>query len=186
MIFEILSIKNYIPYKSVKKVQEIDFEELYRQGKRVVLSDLDNTLISYAHSTPNEEMTEFIRKIQQIGFEVIIISNSPASRVNKFLTALELKGVAYARKPLKFGMNEAISYINWEKEDMVFLGDQLMTDVLVGNRLGIDTYLVDALEKKSEKWYTKFNRRLERIVVKRIKKKYKKEYNEKLGGRYGL
>lgn len=186
MLFELLKIKNYIPYKTVKRVQDIDFEALYESGKRVVLSDLDNTLISYAYSTPNQEMTDFVRHLEEIGFEVVIVSNSPASRVSKFLEALNVKGVALARKPLKIGMNQALSSIHRSKDEMVFLGDQLMTDVLVGNRLGIDTYLVEAIERKSEKWYTRFNRRLERFVVKKIKKKHLEEYQEKLGERYGL
>lgn len=186
MIFEIFNIKNYIPFKTVKSVQEIDYEKLYSEGKRVVLTDLDNTLISYAYSEPNEEMRLFVNNLQSIGFKVIIVSNSPASRVNKFLKALDLKGVALARKPLKVGMNSALGYLNESKDEMIFLGDQLMTDVLVGNRMNIDTYLVEAIERKSEKWYTKINRRLEIMVVKKIKRKYLEEYNEKLGERYGL
>lgn len=186
MLFELLKVKNYIPYQSVNKVQDIDFKQLYKEGKRVVLTDLDNTLISYAYDEPNESMTTFVEELRNIGFEVVIISNSPYTRVIRFLDALQLKGVALARKPLKFGMKQALDLIEYTKEEMVFLGDQLMTDVLVGNRMKIQTYLVDAIERKSEKWYTKINRFLEKIVVKKIKRKYSEEYKEKLGERYGL
>lgn len=185
MIFELLNVKNYIPFKSVKRVQDINFEELYKNGKRVVLTDLDNTLISYAYDEPNEDMTSFIRGLETIGYTVIIISNSPASRVNRFLKALDLKGISYAKKPLKSGMKQALEFVDAKKEEMVFLGDQLMTDVLVGNRMNIETYLVDAIERKSEKWYTKINRTMEKFVVRRIKRKYSSEYNEKLSERYG-
>jgi len=186
MILDLINLKNYIPYKSVDRVQDINFKELFDLGKRVVLTDLDNTLVSYAHSVPNTEMIEFVKHLQDIGYVIVIISNSPYIRVNKFLKELNLPGVGMAKKPLKSGMNKAIKGINYSKEQMVFLGDQLMTDVLVGNRMKIDTYLVNPIESKSEKWYTKINRRIEKSVVKRIKKKYYTEYLEKLGERYGL
>ncbi len=186
MILDLINLKNYIPFESVNKVQEINFEELFKKGKRVVLTDLDNTLVSYAHSVPNTEMIDFIKHLQGIGYIIVIISNSPNTRVSKFLNELSLPGVGMAKKPLKSGMKKAIKGIDYSKEQMVFLGDQLMTDVLVGNRMGIDTYLVNPIESKSEKWYTKINRRIEKSVVKRIKKKYYTEYLEKLGERYGL
>lgn len=186
MIFDILKLKNYIPFKSVKRVQDIDFEELAKQGKRVVLTDLDNTLVSYAYSLPTEEMDLFVKKLQDLKFQVVIISNSPPQRVNKFLEALKLPGVALARKPLKYGMQNAIQGIHYSTDEMIFLGDQLMTDVLVGNRMGIDTILVDPIESKSEKWYTRINRRIEKFVVKKVRKRHYEEYIEKLGERYGL
>jgi HAD superfamily phosphatase (TIGR01668 family) len=153
------------------------------------LSDLDNTLISYAYDEPNESMTTFINELKEIGFTVLIISNSPSSRVIPFLTSLDVDGVALARKPLKKYMMKKVKQVNNPIEEMVFLGDQFMTDVLVGNRIGLDTYLVDAIERKSEKWYTRINRRLERMVLKKIKRKYTGEYNQVLkevGVKYGL
>ena len=37
----------YIPTAIQMYFKEIDFVKLYEQGKRIILTDLDNTLVSY-------------------------------------------------------------------------------------------------------------------------------------------
>ncbi len=189
MLINIFKSKNYIPKEYVDKVQSINFKKLYAQGKRVVLSDLDNTLVSYALDTPDDTMTKFVNELREIGFTVLIISNSPTSRVTPFLKELGVDGLALARKPLKKYIMKKINELPYSIEEMVFLGDQLMTDVSVGNRIGVDTYLVEAIERKTEKWFTKINRRLERAVLRRIKKRYNLEYKtilKDVGEKYEL
>jgi len=45
-----------------------------------------------------------------------------------------------------------------------------MTDVLGGKRMGFYVIVVDAIKRKSEKWYTKFNRRLEKRILIRLRR----------------
>ena len=47
-----------------------------------------------------------------------------------------------------------------------------MTDILGSNRVGLDAILVRCLKRKSEKWYTKLNRRREMKVLKALEEKY--------------
>ena len=61
---------------------------------------------------------------------------------------------------------------------MCMIGDQLMTDILGSNRMGLDGILVKAIKRKTEKWYTKLNRRRENNVMKKIKKLYLDKYNK--------
>ena len=53
---------------------------------------------------------------------------------------------------------------------MVMIGDQIVTDILAGNRYKIKTILVDALGEKDLK-ITKLNRFIENKIVKRYQKK---------------
>jgi predicted HAD superfamily phosphohydrolase YqeG len=64
------------------------------------------------------------------------------------------------------------------KNEIIAVGDQLMTDVLGGNRFGIDVILVKPLKKKSEKWYTKLNRFNERQVLNSLKRHYPEVYQK--------
>ena len=59
-----------------------------------------------------------------------------------------------------------------------------MTDCLGANSFGIDVILVKTIERESEKWYTKINRRLENRVLKRLYKHHPQVYQKiiTLGG----
>ena len=61
--------------------------------------------------------------------------------------------------------------------NVAIIGDQIMTDINMGNRLGMKTILVDPLGEKDLK-ITFFNRLMEKIVLKRIKVKRGEYYEE--------
>jgi predicted HAD superfamily phosphohydrolase YqeG len=51
------------------------------------------------------------------------------------------------------------------------IGDQLVTDILCANRVGVDSILVKSISRASEKWYTRINRLRDPFIVKKIAKK---------------
>ena len=57
-----------------------------------------------------------------------------------------------------------------DKTKTIGLGDQLVTDILGFNRLGVYSILVKTIDKKTQKWYTKINRLREIKILKEIKK----------------
>ena len=55
-------IKKLIPDYVYKTIYDIPLEQLYSDGIRLILTDLDNTLISYAETMPNEKLFEWKKK----------------------------------------------------------------------------------------------------------------------------
>ena len=53
-----------------------------------------------------------------------------------------------------------------------------MTDIVLSNKLGILSVLVDPINPKTEKWYTKINRFFERLILRRINKMHSNEFIE--------
>lgn len=80
---------------------------------------------------------------------------------------LEIDGVAMALKPWTRGLRKIYKKYGYNKCEMVMIGDQIMTDIVSGNRFQIMTILVDPLGKKDLK-ITGFNRFLERKVLRRF------------------
>lgn len=74
-------------------------------------------------------------------------------------------------KPFTKGINEAIERYHFNREEVVMVGDQLMTDIRASHRAGIRSILVKPLVK-SDSWVTKFNRWRERRMWKKIEKAY--------------
>lgn len=175
-------IKKLIPDYYYNSIEDIPYAKFYDEGIRLILTDLDNTLISYLEHEPTKELFEWKNKILEMGFEVIIVSNSRKDRVKHFADILGLKYVKFAKKPTKIGLKKALKIASrkYSKAEVLEIGDQIMTDVFGSKRLGLKTILVKAIDKKTEILPTKINRKLENYFLNKIKKKYPEQYQNKL------
>lgn len=183
MFLGLFKNKHFIPSLYVNTIFDIDYNKLYEDGIRLILTDLDNTLISYKETDPLEAQYDWVKKMKEIGFEIIIVSNnSHKDRVSHFAKLLDIKYLNFALKPTKIGMKKALKMANkkYEPEEVIALGDQLMTDILVANRMKFHSVLVKAVDRKSDILPTRINRKLEGHVLKVLKKKETESYNEKL------
>ena len=108
MIHKLLKTEKFIPNEFHDTFFDIDFENLYQKGYRVILTDLDNTLITYEEFLPTEKIINKLDSLIELGFEVIIISNNQPSRIKGFLNGLNYKGLGNARKPFTVGFKKAL------------------------------------------------------------------------------
>ncbi len=188
MIQFFLRTKLFIPRGHYATIYDIDFQTLYHNiGKRVLLIDLDNTLIPYDEIKASPKQKTFIKKLKTMGYEIVLISNNRTYRVKHYADDLGVRYVANAKKPLKSGFKKAMRHTDsyYQKGEMLVIGDQLMTDVYGARRCGYDVILVKPIRQKTEKWYTRLNRWLEQKMLKKIKRKYPDIYEAlKLDTRY--
>lgn len=175
-------IKKLIPDFYYKSIRDIPYTKLYEKGIRLILTDLDNTLISYLATEPTSELFSWKKEMQDMGFEIIIVSNSRKNRVSHFAELLDLPFVKFAKKPTKLGLKKALKMASrkYRLEEVMEIGDQIMTDVYGSKRLGVLTILVNAIDKKTEILPTKINRKLEEHFIKKIKRKFPELYKNKL------
>lgn len=166
-----MGFKKFVPNEVYRTVFDIDFKKLYEEGKRIILTDVDNTLASYDEIGPSEQLLVLHQQLHQMGFKLYLISNNNDLRLRKFSETFTNEGyIAKARKPLRRGFQRALKLINRPLTEVVVIGDQLMTDVYGAKKCGLDVILVRPIKKESEKWYTRFNRYLEAKIIKKIKK----------------
>lgn len=171
MIDFLLKETYYIPDDFQKTVYDIDYKKCWEQGIRVLLIDLDNTLIPYDETMPNDDIRSLFHQLDEMGFEIVILSNNHLERVEPFAKDLGSRFVCSARKPMKKGFLRAIALAgNYKASEVCVIGDQFMTDCLGGKRLGFHVIVVNAIKRKVEKWYTRLNRKLEKRMIARIKK----------------
>ncbi len=78
--------------------------------------------------------------------------------------ALGLPAVTGALKPRRGALRRALSVMGTAPETTALVGDQLFTDILGGNRLGLYTILVRPQSRK-EFVLTRLVRRVERAVL---------------------
>lgn len=159
----------FIPNSYYKSVYDIDYDFLKKKNIKCIMFDLDNTLALIDEGIPPEKVIKFIKKLNK-SFDTYIVSNNNRARIEKFCSYFDSTFVSLAMKPLSKGFRIIRKIGNYEKDEMCIVGDQLMTDILGGNRFGCYTILVDPLGKKDLK-ITSVNRFLENLILKRLSKK---------------
>lgn len=151
-----------------KNIYEINYEKLKKMGKKYLFFDLDNTIISYLQNKPTKENKILFDKLKKMEFEVFIFSNSPSNRLEPFEKELNVKAFSGSMKPLKKGYKKVLNM--YDKDKCVFIGDQIMTDVIGAKRNGLYVIFIDRINNK-EPIYTKFWRFFEFFVLKNYERK---------------
>ncbi|MBR2678679.1 MAG: YqeG family HAD IIIA-type phosphatase [Bacilli bacterium] len=152
-----------------KNIFDINYKELKTEGIKCLIFDLDNTLGLISHKNCPDDTKELINKLKK-DFIVIIISNNTRKRLKPYLEELGIDGVAWSMKPSIKGLIRVKAKYKLKKKEMCIIGDQIVTDVLAGNRYHIKTILVDPLGEKDLK-ITGLNRKIESRIVKHYEKR---------------
>ena len=160
-------MEKYIPDMYQKSIYAIDYHKLKNCGIRFLLFDLDNTLSSVGENKPTAKLKKFIEELKQ-EFEILIFSNSPKKRVMGFAEELNINAVYFACKPLRRKLDFVLQENKLQENEVAIIGDQILTDVVGGNKVGITTILVNPISTKDGIW-TKWNRHKEEKIIKKLR-----------------
>ncbi|MFJ5758096.1 YqeG family HAD IIIA-type phosphatase [Neobacillus sp. NPDC093182] len=163
-------LKNFLPDEHVKSILDIKPEDLKQRGIKGIITDLDNTLVEWDRPNATPELIKWFEQIKKHHILVTIVSNNNEIRVKEFADPLQIPFIFQARKPMVRAFNRALSQMGIKKEETVVIGDQLLTDVLGGNRSGFHTILVVPVAQ-TDGFITKFNRFAERRIMNWFRKK---------------
>ena len=166
--------KCFYPDQYLDSTYQIDFEQLYAKGFRGILFDIDNTLVP--HGAPADERAKalFVR-LKELGFGYCFVSNNKKERVDPFCKAVGGCCVYKAGKPSPKGYQEAMKLLGTDRENTLFIGDQLFTDIYGAKKAGLFCILVKPIHPKEEIQIV-LKRYLEKIVL-YFYQKQKKEGN---------
>jgi len=145
-------------------VHAIDLDALVAAGTRVLLLDLDNTLLPRDTNVVPDELRAWAAGLKAKGFKVCLVSNNFHDRVRIVAADLGFDLVDHAVKPLPFAFLRALRKVGAARSEAVVVGDQLFTDILGGRLLGMRTILVTPLSQ-TDLPHTLVLRRLEALVM---------------------
>ncbi len=152
------------PKQIYNSIFDIPLERLYRDGIRGVIIDLDNTLTEWNNPELSRQTVDWLQRAERIGLRLCFVSNNSDERVRRIAERVGVPFVARARKPRRRSFLRAMELMQTGKEETAVIGDQVFTDMLGGNRLGLLTILVTPISKK-EFIGTRFMRLLERLIL---------------------
>lgn len=139
----------FLPSLIVDQLRDIPLDYLYDSGYRVFFLDVDNTLVSVHEKWVPLDILNWVQAVKGMGFEVVILSNNSSKyRIKRICEQLGVHGYYRAFKPLPHTL------YTWCKENKiaphttVVVGDQVLTDVLLGQWVRAYSILVEPLDKK--------------------------------------
>ncbi|MCU5746415.1 YqeG family HAD IIIA-type phosphatase [Staphylococcus sp. SQ8-PEA] len=162
--------KYFLPNAYVSSIHNLDWNLLAQSGVKGVITDLDNTLVGWDESEPTEEVRNWFRKLNELNITVTIVSNNNEARVARFCESLDVDYIFQAQKPRGKSFQKAIDQMKISSNDIVVIGDQMLTDVFGGNRRDLYTIMVVPV-KQTDGLITKFNRMIERRLLNYFKRK---------------
>ena len=162
-------MRKFYPQVYVKDITQINYNKLLEKGIKCLIFDLDNTIALIDQHKIESKTKKLFKKLEE-DFILIIISNNKKLRVSEYAETLKCDYVSFAMKPLLHSYRRIKNKYNLNYKEMCMIGDQLVTDILAGNRLSIYTILVDPIGTKDLK-ITSLNRFIERRILKYYSKK---------------
>ncbi len=164
--------KRWIPTYRAKSIYDIPLSFYKENNIKIILSDLDNTLDAFNVKEPNQRTFDLVKDITEAGILIMIASNNTWKRVSGYANKLGVRAVCRLHKPSSKYLKRFIEMEKFNPEEVVLIGDQVLTDLYAGNGAGIRTVLTEPVSPLDPPW-TKVNRILERT---RRKKIYKMPY----------
>lgn len=168
-------MKVFKPNFYSKNIFEINYNKLKEKNIKLLIFDLDNTIGKINEKIIRPDYKDFLINLSK-DFDILICSNNTYKRVSAFLGDSNLNFISNSLKPTGKIYRFLKKNYKYNKNEICFIGDQIVTDIFVGNRGNYCSILVDPIAKKDLK-ITYFNRVLERLI-KRINKFKDGEYYE--------
>ncbi len=132
-----------IPRGVYPSIAHISPQALADRGIKLVLADLDNTLVPYKVTQPPPELIAWKEALRASGIELFLLSNSrKPGRAKAFAEQLGIPYQGHSGKPKKAGYLKAMERMGVAPEETVMVGDQIFTDTLGANNAGVTPLLV--------------------------------------------
>ena len=131
---------------SGKTIYDIDPAALARRGIKLLLADLDNTLVPYGVPEPTQAVRDWTAELARAGITLFVLSNNRhPGRPERFSKALGVPFIGHAGKPKPGSFYKAMERMGCTPEQTAIVGDQIFTDILGGSRAGVTTLLVEPI-----------------------------------------
>ena len=164
--------KRFIPFAHAQSIYEVPSDFFVKNGVSLLLIDLDNTLDSYRLRKPTERAVNVIKAIKATGVAPVIVSNNREKRVKGYADEAGVECIFSAHKPFSRRIRNFLKEKGVSSDEVMLVGDQLMTDVLAAKGAHIRVLLTEKVVKEDQ-WTTHINRLFDRTIRKHLKKKGK-------------
>jgi len=146
-------------------VTDIDLDQLYADGIRGLIFDLDSTLLAPRTGHLTEDVERWVQKART-QFQVAIVSNNKREAYIELARKIfDMPTIGRAAKPRRRAFLQALDFLQLKASEVAVIGDRPLTDIWGGQRAGMKTVLVWPLKSMNEPGWVTFFRKLERRLI---------------------
>lgn len=162
-------LKRFVPDVYQENIFTINYDKLKKKGIKCLLFDLDNTISPAREIVLCEKTKKLFNKLKK-NFKIILFSNNFPKRVGKFGDYYSVDIACISLKPFSYKYRYILRKYSLKKNEVAAIGDQLLTDIQGGNKMGITTVLVNPMTEidETETW---LNRQIEKKIFKKFEEK---------------
>lgn len=133
----------------ISAVEHIDLDSWWEEGVRGLILDVDDTLTRKNSPYLSEAVQSWLLQAKAKGFLCYLVSNNASpEHIERIARRLDIPAIARAKKPRRAGFLWAIQASGLPADQLVAIGDRVLTDILGGRRLGLRTCLVKPVTKR--------------------------------------
>lgn len=165
-------MKFFTPDLYVESYRALDVAELKQRGIRLLVCDIDNTLVAHDEPLPDEAVRAFVKRVRKAGLQIAFVSNNVKERVERFAKEFDAPMYPFAKKPLRITYRKMVKELGFAPRQIAVLGDQLLTDMLGANRMRFYTILTKPVAAR-DLTCTKVNRVFENLIFTLLEKQGK-------------
>ncbi|MBR3256371.1 YqeG family HAD IIIA-type phosphatase [Candidatus Saccharibacteria bacterium] len=130
--------------KKFERFEDVTPDLLKKEGVKLLLCDLDNTLRLHSEKEPADELQDWVEECKKAGVKIVIISNNGRKKMmKKFCKPIGVDCVWWAKKPMSKKLTEAMTKYKFSSKETVMLGDKWSTDVLAAKFAKVRAWKVD-------------------------------------------
>ena len=163
----------FTPTYYAKSIYDIPMSFYKENNIKILFCDLDNTLDAFYEKEPTERAVNLVKELEANDIRLIITSNNHGDRVTNYANKLNVVCHYSTKKPLGYKLRRFIRNNNFNKDEIVMVGDQLLTDVICSKNTKIRVILTEPVVK-TDLPVTKVNRFFDKIIRRFMKKKLTK------------
>ena len=153
----------------IDSLTDLSPELLISNNIELVLIDVDDTLVERKYNHIGQQSLNWIDTIKKNNIKLFLVSNNFCKRIKNFSKEAGLPFLCMSCKPLPIGFFYALVKTHTKRKNAIIVGDQIFTDILGANLIGIKSILVEP-KSESKKIFMKFKRLLESQIKSKLQK----------------
>lgn len=155
------------PNIKLDKITDISVDLLNKYNINSLILDVDNTLSTHHGQVLTDGLEDWLLNMRQNNIKLTILSNSTKKRLEPFAKKIALDYISLGLKPLPFGYLRALKALGSKRKNTAIVGDQIFTDTLGGNVVGLNTILLTPIKPETSLRF-RMKRRVERFLIKAL------------------
>ena len=156
------------PNIKLDKITDISVDILKKYNITALILDVDNTLSTHHGQVLTDGLEEWLKNMRENNIKLTVLSNSTKKRLDPFAKKIGLDYISLGLKPLPFGYLRALKALGTKRKNTAIVGDQIFTDTLGGNFVGLNTVLLTPIKPETSLRF-RFKRKIEKFLIKHLK-----------------